>query len=107
MCCKWHFLLVILEALSEAHSRPGTDRERSLSKAELIERVWKQEYVPEAHDNKLYYNINRLRKLIEPDVRKPKYLLNWREGYRFAPGLRVRLVKPSASGLVDEAYTSH
>ena len=60
--------------------------ERGLSKAEIIQHVWSEPYRPEAHDNKLYYNINRLRKLIEPDVRKPQYLLNWKEGYRLAPG---------------------
>ena len=65
---------------------------RGLSKAEIIERVWNESYRPEAHDNKLYYNINRLRKLLEPDVRKPQYLLNWKEGYRLAPGLKVQLV---------------
>jgi DNA-binding winged helix-turn-helix (wHTH) protein len=85
-------LLSILEALSDAHQKPGTDFDRGLSKAEIIEFVWKESYRPEAHDNKLYYNINRLRKLIEPDVRKPQYLLNWKEGYRLAPGLRIHFV---------------
>jgi DNA-binding winged helix-turn-helix (wHTH) protein len=55
-------------------------------------RVWKEKYRPEVHDNKLYYNINRLRKLIEPDMKHPKYLMNWREGYRLAPGLKVQFV---------------
>jgi len=87
---KQYVLLHILEALSEAHGIEGDDQERGLSKAEIIEKVWKESYRPEAHDNKLYYNINRLRKLIEPDVRQPQYLLNWKEGYRLAPGLRVR-----------------
>jgi DNA-binding winged helix-turn-helix (wHTH) protein len=89
---KQYVLLHILEELSEAHGRPGGDRDRGLSKAEIIERVWNEAYRPEAHDNKLYYNINRLRKLLEPDVRKPQYLLNWKEGYRLAPGLRIQLV---------------
>ena len=89
---KQWVLLHILEALSTAHGRPGDDMERGLSKAEIIERVWKENYRPEAHDNKLYYNINRLRKLIEPDIRKPQYLLNWKEGYRLAPSLRVHFV---------------
>lgn len=70
-----------------------------LSKAEIIQRVWKEKYRPEAHDNKLYYNINRLRKLIEPDTKHPQYLLNWREGYRLAPGLRVRLEGVSSTAL--------
>jgi hypothetical protein len=90
---KQYVLLNILEALSGAHRATGPGGgERGLSKAEIIEQVWREPYRPEAHDNKLYYNINRLRKLIEPDMRKPKYLLNWREGYRLAPGLKVQLI---------------
>jgi DNA-binding winged helix-turn-helix (wHTH) protein len=89
---KQYVLLHILEALSRAHKREGKDINRGLSKAEIIEYVWKESYKPNAHDNKLYYNINRLRKLIEPDVHKPQYLLNWKEGYRLAPGLRVHFV---------------
>lgn len=89
---KQYVLLHILEVLSAAHGRDGDDRDRGLSKAEIIERVWKESYRPEAHDNKLYYNINRLRKLIEPDVKSPQYLLNWKEGYRLAPGLRIHFV---------------
>ncbi len=88
---KQYVLLHILEALSEAHHRNGDDSDRALSKAQLIERVWGEKYRPYAHDNKLYYNINRLRKLIEPDMKEPQYLLNWKEGYRLAPGLRVQL----------------
>lgn len=89
---KQYVLLNILEELSVAHSHLGADSERGLSKAEIIERVWKERYRPEAHDNKLYYNINRLRKLIEPDVKQPQYLQNWKEGYRLAPGLKVHVV---------------
>lgn len=89
---KQYVLLHILEALSDAHHGSEVERERGLSKAEIIEKVWKEKYRPEAHDNKLYYNINRLRKLIEPDVHKPKYLVNWREGYRLAPGLKVQFI---------------
>jgi DNA-binding winged helix-turn-helix (wHTH) protein len=89
---KQYVLLHILEALSQAHSHDGSDMDRGLSKEEIIQRVWEQSYRPEAHDNKLYYNINRLRKLIEPDIRKPQYVLNWKEGYRLAPGLRIQFI---------------
>lgn len=88
---KQFVLLHILEALSEAHQRGGQEN-KGLSKAEIIERVWKEVYRPEFHDNKLYYNINRIRKLIEPSMKQPQYLLNWKEGYRFAPGLRVQII---------------
>lgn len=89
---KQYILLGILEALTTAHSKEGADNERALSKGEIIKHVWKEAYRPEIHDNKLYYNINRLRKLIEPDLRQPQYLLNWKEGYRLAPSLRIRFV---------------
>ncbi|MEN9723216.1 MAG: hypothetical protein RJB38_1202 [Pseudomonadota bacterium] len=88
---KQYVLLHILEALSEAHQAPS-DHERGLSKAELIEKVWGERYQPLAHDNKLYYNINRLRRLIEPDMKQPQYLQNWKEGYRLAPGLKIQMV---------------
>jgi DNA-binding winged helix-turn-helix (wHTH) protein len=94
---KQYVLLGILEALTEAHYRDAPDSERGLSKSEIIERVWREKYRPEAHDNKLYYNINRLRKLIEPDMRHPRYLLNWKEGYRLAPGLKVHFIGGRAS----------
>lgn len=98
---KQYVLLHILEALSNAHHGSVEDRERGLSKAEIIEKVWKEKYRPEAHDNKLYYNINRLRKLIEPDVHKPKYLVNWREGYRLAPGLKVQFIGGASKPSLD------
>ncbi|MBC7387107.1 MAG: winged helix-turn-helix domain-containing protein [Cryobacterium sp.] len=95
---KQYVLLGILEALTEAHYKDAPDSERGLSKAEIIERVWSEKYKPESHDNKLYYNINRLRKLIEPDMRHPKYLLNWKEGYRLAPGLKVQYIGGTTNG---------
>ncbi len=94
---KQWVLLNILEALWSAHSREGNDDERGLSKAEIIEQVWNESYRPEAHDNKLYYNINRLRELIEPDQKQPRYLVSWKEGYRLAPGLRVEFLGKNAS----------
>ncbi len=90
---KQFVLLDILGELGKAHEKQGEDDDRGLSKAELIQRVWKEKYRPDTHDNKLYYNINRLRKILEPDMKNPKYLLNWKEGYRLGPGLRVQVVK--------------
>lgn len=96
---KQYVLLDILYELSLAH-RSGRGMEgNGLSKAEIIERVWKEDYRPELHDNKLYYNINRLRKLIEPDAKQPKILLNWKEGYRLAPGLKVQAISAGLTKL--------
>lgn len=83
---RQHLLIEILHQLAKAH-------DHGLAKSEIIERVWGEAYNPEAHDGKLYYNINRIRKLIEPDQKKPQYLLNWRQGYRLAPELKIRVIQ--------------
>jgi hypothetical protein len=95
---RQHLLIEIIHQLSLAHhSRDDDDSKQGLSKAEIIEKVWNEPYNPEAHDGKLYYNINRIRKLIEPDQKHPQYLLNWRQGYRLAPELKIRIVQGETS----------
>jgi DNA-binding winged helix-turn-helix (wHTH) protein len=86
---RQHLLMDMLYHLALAHD----DQSQGLSKQEMIEKVWKEAYDPAAHDGKLYYNINRIRKLLESDSKNPQYLLNWRQGYRLAPEIRVRLVQ--------------
>jgi len=91
---RQHLLIEIIHQLALAHEdKSDEDSKQGLSKQEIIEKVWKEAYIPEAHDGKLYYNINRIRKLLEPDQKKPQYLLNWRQGYRLAPELKVRVVQ--------------
>lgn len=51
------------------------------SKEALVKAVWKQEYDPSVHDNKIYVTIKRLRQLIEPDFDKPKYIYRAKNGY--------------------------
>jgi len=92
-------LMDLLEALCEAHAREGADEDRGLSKKDLVEKVWSVKYRPEVHDNKLYYNINRLRRLIEVDCKDPQILLSWREGYRLALSLRIRVVRESEKSI--------
>jgi DNA-binding winged helix-turn-helix (wHTH) protein len=91
---RQHLLIEILHQLAQAHSaRDDEEMKQGLAKSEIIEKVWQEPYDPEAHDGKLYYNINRIRKLIEPDQKHPQYLLNWRQGYRLAPELKIRIIK--------------
>jgi tetratricopeptide (TPR) repeat protein len=59
------------------------------SKEYLVENVWKQAYDPAVHDNKIYVTIKRLRKLIEPDYEKPKYIFRAKNGYYMNKGARV------------------
>lgn len=59
------------------------------SKEYLVENVWKQPYDPAVHDNKIYVTIKRLRKMIEPDYDKPKYIFRAKNGYFMNKSARV------------------
>lgn len=59
------------------------------TKEYLVENVWKQPYDPAIHDNKIYVTIKRLRKLIEPDYEKPKYIFRAKNGYYMNKAARV------------------
>jgi len=59
------------------------------SKEFLVEQVWKQTYDPSVHDNKIYVTIKRLRKLIEPDYEKPKYIFRAKNGYFMNKSARI------------------
>ncbi len=68
------------------------------SKEYLVEKVWKQNYEPEVHDNKVYVTIKRLRKLIEPDYDKPKYIFRAKNGYYLNKSAKVELNESTAGG---------
>jgi DNA-binding response OmpR family regulator len=66
---------------------------RVYSKEFLVENVWKQNYDPAIHDNKIYVTIKRLRKLIEPDYEKPKYIFRAKNGYFMSKGAKIFVEK--------------
>ena len=68
------------------------------SKEYLVEQVWKQDYDPEVHDNKIYVTIKRLRKMIEPDYDKPKYIFRAKNGYYLSKNAKVGLNESRAEG---------
>jgi tetratricopeptide (TPR) repeat protein len=61
------------------------------SKEALVKKIWKQDYNPVVHDNKIYVTIKRLRKMIEPDFDKPKYIFRAKNGYFLNKNTRVLL----------------
>ncbi|GIL18819.1 MAG: hypothetical protein BroJett040_25700 [Oligoflexia bacterium] len=61
------------------------------SKEYLVEHVWKQQYDPTVHDNKIYVTIKRLRKMIEPDYEKPKYIFRAKNGYFMNKSARIHM----------------
>ena len=68
---------ILLDMLKLLISKPGNAH----SKESLVEKIWQQEYNPIVHDNKIYVTIKRLRMLLEPDYKKPKYIFRSKEGY--------------------------
>lgn len=68
---------ILLDMLKLFLRNPG----EVYSKEALVRAVWKQEYDPSVHDNKIYVTIKRLRQLIEPDFDKPKYIYRAKNGY--------------------------
>lgn len=68
---------ILLDLLKLFLVNPG----KIFSKEALVEEIWHQPYVPSIHDNKIYVTIKRLRKMIEPDFDKPKYIFRSKNGY--------------------------
>ena len=81
---------ILLDMLRLFMKQPGVVH----SKEHLVRQVWKQDYDPIIHDNKIYVTIKRLRKLIEPDYDKPKYIFRAKNGYYLNKSAKI-LVQPS------------
>lgn len=79
---------VLLEILYLLASQPG----KVFTKEELVDKIWRESYNPMIHDSKVYTSISRLRKLIEPDFRRPMYILNERDGYAFNSAIQLEEV---------------
>lgn len=77
---------VLLEILFLLAQNAGT----YYNKDELAKAIWKDEYNPLIHDKLIYTSISRLRKLIEPNTSKRKYILRGKDGYTFNPHVKAR-----------------
>lgn len=93
---------VLLEIFYLLASQPG----KIYSKEDLVDKIWRESYNPMIHDSKVYTSISRLRKLIEPDFKRPIYILNERDGYAFSATVVLeevssRVRKVSSSGSVE------
>ncbi len=68
---------------------PGT----ILRKEDLVREVWGETYRPQNHDNKIYVNIKRLRRLIEADDGSTEYILSGKQGYYLNPRARISIIE--------------
>lgn len=64
-----------------------------LRKEDLVREVWGETYRPQNHDNKIYVNIKRLRRLIEAEDGSTEYILRGKQGYYLNPKARVSLIE--------------
>ena len=78
---------ILMDMLKLFISSPGT----VYSKESLVEKVWRQKYDPSIHDNKIYVTIKRLRELVEPDHKKPKYIFRTKNGYYINKNVKILL----------------
>jgi len=59
------------------------------SKEDLVRDVWREDYDPRIHDNKIYVTIKRLRGLLESENGTTDYILRAKNGYCLNPQTRV------------------
>ncbi|MGE0762833.1 MAG: tetratricopeptide repeat protein [Bdellovibrionales bacterium] len=76
---------ILLDMLRMFLRHPG----EVYTKEALVSAVWKQQYDPAVHDNKIYVTIKRLRRMIEPDFDKPKYIFRAKNGYYLNKNTRI------------------
>ena len=81
---------VLLDLLKLFVTNPG----KVFSKEYLVERIWQQTYDPAMHDNKVYVTIKRLRKMIEPDFDRPKYIFRSKNGYYMNKAVKLLVRNP-------------
>ncbi len=79
----------------------------TLSKEDLVREVWAEDYRPQSHDNKIYVNIKRLRRLIEPDDGSTEYILRGKLGYYLNPNLRISVISAQSPAQSSKQTTTH
>lgn len=63
-----------------------------LSKEDIVRKLWKQEYNPLIHDNKIYVTIRRLRRMLEPESATSSFIHSAQDGYRFNPNIEFKIL---------------
>lgn len=71
----------------------GEDPGKSISKEDIVRKVWKEDYHPLRHDNKIHATILRLRRLIEKDAKHPVFILNTEDGYCMSAKLSFDIIE--------------
>ncbi|MGI9549313.1 MAG: winged helix-turn-helix domain-containing protein [Bdellovibrionales bacterium] len=86
-CVNFKNQFILLDILKLFITNPGS----VYSKKSLAETIWRQDYSPTTHDNKIYVTIKRLRELLEVDINNPRYVCRNSRGYYFNEKAKVLL----------------
>ena len=84
-CIELKNQFILMDLLKLFLKNPG----RAYNKVDIFEKIWKQSYNPDIHDNKIYVTIKRLREIIERDSCRPKYICRNNLGYFFSKTAKV------------------
>lgn len=88
---------VLLEILFLLAKNPG----KYFDKEDLASDIWKDDYNPLIHDKLIYTSVSRLRKLVEPQDQKSKYIIRGKDGYTFSPAVNVRFYHGAGDKQLD------
>ena len=86
---------ILMDLLKLFLLNPGV----SYSKEQIVKEIWKQNYLPETHDNKIYVTIKRLREVIEINSCKPRYICRNNIGYHFSKQARILVKQEEVSNV--------
>jgi hypothetical protein len=75
-CTHQYILVRLLRRLTENNGQP-------VSKEEVVQTLWGEEYHPLRHDNKVYVTIRRLRNLMRTEGGDNELILKSQDGYSF------------------------
>ena len=86
-CVSLKNQFILVDTLKRLISSQGVPHSKRL----LVEKIWKEEYRPAVHDNKIYVTIKRLRELLEPNVSRPRYICRSSAGYYLPKNVKILL----------------
>lgn len=72
---------ILIDLLRLFFSNPG----QAYSKQQIAEKVWREAYNPNRHDNLIYVNLKRLRTLLEPAPSAARIIMRSKNGYYVDP----------------------
>ena len=87
-CVRFNSRLILSDLLNLFVENQGKPQ----SKEQLARKIWKEDYCPQTHDNKIYVTVKRLRSCIEPEGGRIRYIGRNREGWYLDGKVKV-LVK--------------